>query len=159
MQKQSQPKKFKVGALHFDSGKPRLELVPHYSAVSEALGMEYGAYKYDRDDWRLGMVYTKLLGSALRHLQKYNDVESYDIESGLNHIDHGKACLGILAWLIKTRPDLDDRHDGVRREPYSIEEIMQYRESVGLKTDERMRSFIERNVKQAEKDYQRWRTR
>lgn len=143
----------KAGALHYDSGKPRIELLSFASLEAEARGMEYGVIKYSRDDWRRGMEFCKLVASTLRHVVRYNDIETYDIESGCSHIDHAKADLGILAELIRTRQDLDNRHEGVRRIPYTLEEILAYRESKGLKTSEEMLSFIKRNVEHANKEF------
>lgn len=150
----SPPVVYKVGALHHDAGKSRFELICYESHVSEANGMEYGAIKYARDDWRLGMVASKLVGSIMRHITKYSDVETYDIESGLHHMDHLNADGGILAWLVKNRPDLDDRYVGARRTPYSLEEIMAYRKRVGLKTSDQMLSFIKRNVEKSMREYE-----
>lgn len=150
------PTPIKQGALHFDAGKIRLELIPLASLEVEAAGMEFGSIKYSRDDWRKGMVFTKLVASTLRHMVKYGDIETYDIESGVSHIGHAKACLGILAELIRTSQELDDRHDGVRREPYTVKEILEYRTSKGMETKPEMLSFIERNVEKAFAEYNAW---
>jgi len=141
--------KEKGGALHHDSGKPPIGLIPYQSLVFESNGMEYGAIKYSRDDWRKGMTYSRIINSAIRHMYKMLDRENYDIENGVSHLGEAKASLGILAELMRTHKELDDRHEGVKRDNYTLEEIMQYREQQGLKTSPEMEVFIKRMIEES----------
>jgi len=48
----------------------------------------------------------------MRHLHALNDCEDYDPESGHLHAAHAMCCLMFLIWMMKCRPDMDDRWRG-----------------------------------------------
>ena len=77
--------------------------------IGRVLGM--GAAKYDRFNWRSGIVYSRLLSAALRHIFAYLGGEDTDPESGLSHIHHAATNLVFLGQFIEEgRVDLDDRY-------------------------------------------------
>lgn len=82
------PSEFK--ALRFNEGKPQLSYVlsARYAVEGIAKVMEYGATKYDRDNWKAGLSAENCIDSLLRHLTKYLDGEEYDDESLCHHLDH-----------------------------------------------------------------------
>lgn len=97
------------GGAHHDDGKPRVELIdPH---LLEGVGrvLAWGAGKYAERNWEKGIRASRLYGSALRHLLAWARREDLDPESGLPHLHHLVACVMMLAWTVRERPDLDDR--------------------------------------------------
>jgi hypothetical protein len=98
------------GGGHNDKDKLRVDLVPTELIEAAARAYGYGAQKYGDLNFRKGIRTTRLLGSVLRHIYKWMDREDKDEESGLDHLDHAVASLGMILWMLKNRPDLDDRH-------------------------------------------------
>jgi len=75
-------------ALRFNYGKPRWSLVHFKSLTPLVRVLEFGAKKYSRDNWKLGLNKQEILDSAMRHLTALIDGEGIDKESGLSHIGH-----------------------------------------------------------------------
>lgn len=77
--------------------KAPLSLVPPVSILQEARALAVGAQKYGPYNWRdypvQSMVYVE---AALRHILAYMDGETIDPETGVHHLGHAKAGLGIL---------------------------------------------------------------
>lgn len=90
--------------------KPNLALVPPSSSLYQAHAMMDGAAKYGPYNWRgnpvLAMVY---ISAAQRHIAAYLDGENIDPISGVPHIGHALACLGIIADATETGNLKDDR--------------------------------------------------
>lgn len=93
-----------------DSEKVRVDLVDPLALESLAAVLTFGAKKYDDNNWRGGIHYSRLIGATLRHVLAFSKGEDIDPESGLSHIDHAACCLMFLSNLSKTRKDLDDRY-------------------------------------------------
>jgi hypothetical protein len=90
--------------------KPPLHLIPPAAEVLEAVVMGLGARKYGAFNWRLAKVRaTVYIAAAKRHLAQWLDGESNDIESGVSHLAHARACLGILLDAQATGNMIDDR--------------------------------------------------
>lgn len=85
-------------AAKFDrrENKPALSMIPKSSLDLEAAVLAFGAKKYERNNWKKGMEWTRLVDSALRHITAWNDGEELDPESGLSHLAHAKCCLSFL---------------------------------------------------------------
>lgn len=98
-----------MGGIKHDNGKPKLHLIPKEAMEMMAQALEYGANKYGKRNFEAGIAYTRLLDAALRHLYKWAHKEDFDEESGLNHISHAMSNLAMLAYMIKNKPDMDDR--------------------------------------------------
>lgn len=94
----------------FDQGKPPLGLIPYSALIEEACVMGFGEQKYGRDNWREGMVWSRLIDAGLRHMQAFNNGETFDKETGLHHLAHARCCLAFLIEYEMTHPELDDRH-------------------------------------------------
>lgn len=71
--------------------------------------LTYGAEKYDRDNWRRGMRWSRLVDAALRHWDKFEAGEVLDDESGLPHLGHVGACLMFLIVYKREGLGEDDR--------------------------------------------------
>lgn len=94
--------------------KTPFHLVPASATAQEAEVMRTGAAKYGAYNWRSSAVKASVYVSALqRHVATYFDGEDLDPESGLSHLAHARANLGILldaeacGTLIDDRPLVD----------------------------------------------------
>jgi hypothetical protein len=87
----------------FNSGKRQLsfilEMPNAIASVAEVL--EYGAEKYDRNNYKKGLIESELLDSTLRHLSSaFNNLhDDTDAESGLDHYAHAATNLMMLLEL------------------------------------------------------------
>lgn len=98
-----------AGGLKFDAGKLRLDLLPIEIIEEIAKVLTFGANKYGAWNWTKGIVYSRLIGAALRHFFAFIRGEDKDPESGLPHLAHAITCMLFLLWMTKYRPELDDR--------------------------------------------------
>ena len=90
--------------------KPPLHLIPPAAEILEAIVMGLGARKYQPYNWRTSKVRaTVYIAAAKRHLAQWLDGESNDPESGVSHLAHARACLGILLDAQATGSLVDDR--------------------------------------------------
>lgn len=89
---------------HFDSDKPRVDLLPPDALIEVAKVLGFGAKKYGDHNWLLGMSWLKLYGSTLRHLFKWCLGHDRDEESGLPHLAHA-ACdvLMLLTYTLRNK--------------------------------------------------------
>lgn len=94
-----------VGVKH-DDGKPPISLIPRRAIEEEARVFGFGADKYGKGNWRGGLLYSRLIDAALRHVLAFADGENNDPESGLPHTAHARAC---LAMLMQIDESWDDR--------------------------------------------------
>lgn len=98
----------------FATLKPRLiTVVSPASIIAEALVMRTGADKYGPFNWR-DTDREKLdngiyIDAALRHIFAYWDGQDLDPESGLPHLWHAKASLGVLIDAILNNRITDTR--------------------------------------------------
>jgi hypothetical protein len=84
----------------FDAGKVDYTLVPWVGLEEVVKVLEFGARKYDRDNWQHvegGMQ--RYQAAAFRHLIAYNQGEKADPETGLSHLAHAGCCLLFLLAL------------------------------------------------------------
>lgn len=84
-----------VGTKH-DGGKPPVSLVPQALIYGSARAFGFGAKKYARFNYRLGIKASRLLDAAIRHLSEVAEGKTADEESGLHPLDHAAAALGML---------------------------------------------------------------
>lgn len=74
-----------------------LELVPPSNVAALAEAFADGAKKYGPYNWREKSVSSSIYyGACLRHLQAWWDGEDFAEDSGLHHLYHALACIGIL---------------------------------------------------------------
>ncbi len=92
------------------SSKTPFHLVPESATAQEAEAMRLGASKYGAYNWRSKAVKASVYVSALRrHLAAWFDREDNDPESGLSHLAHARANLGILLDAEHCGQLIDDR--------------------------------------------------
>jgi len=90
--------------------KPPLHLIPPAAEILEAVVMGLGARKYGPFNWRSAKVRaTVYVAAAKRHLAQWLDGVDDDSESGVSHLAHARACLGILLDAQATGNVIDDR--------------------------------------------------
>ncbi len=99
--------------LRYNAGKLKWSLVPQSALAPMVDVLEYGAVKYAAHNWMKGLSINEICESLKRHLDAFMEGEDCDPESGKSHIGHIQCNALFLSWMMKNRPDLDDRfkHD------------------------------------------------
>lgn len=97
------------GAMRFNGGKLRWDLVDFEALVPLVQVLEFGATKYAAHNWKKGLFYCGIISSLLRHIYAILRGEDNDPESGLPHVGHAMCNIMFLSSMMQTRPDLDDR--------------------------------------------------
>jgi len=94
----------------FGKAKPDLTLIPPAAEIHEALAMGNGAGKYGPFNWRAGTVSARTyLAAAKRHIAAWLDGEENAADSGVHHLGHARASLGIILDAQEHGTMLDDR--------------------------------------------------
>lgn len=92
-----------TGALKYDGGKPRMELLPLPALEEVAKVLTFGANKYAANGWKsLANAEERYLGALLRHLTEIQKGKFTDPDSGLPHIAH-VACNSIFLTHFATK--------------------------------------------------------
>lgn len=79
------------------STKLPLSLVPATAMAYASLAHLDGALKYGAWNWRdAGARASIYVDAALRHIEKWNNGEEFDRDSGVHHLGHVLACINIL---------------------------------------------------------------
>jgi hypothetical protein len=87
-----------------------LHLIPPAAEITEAVVMGLGAKKYGPFNWRAANIKATIyIAAAKRHLAQWMDGQDDDPESGVSHLAHARACLGILLDAQTTGHLVDDR--------------------------------------------------
>lgn len=99
-----------TGAQHFDRDKLPLELVDPILSKSVAKVLQFGISKgYQKNNWRKGMEWSRVLGSLERHIADWKAGDTNDLESTLNHLAHAACDIMFLLYYERKFPELDDR--------------------------------------------------
>jgi hypothetical protein len=92
--------------------KVPLDLVPLGTLAGAARVLAHGAIKYGRRNWRIDKIRaTTYQGAILRHLTAYYDGETYDPDSGENHLSHIMANCMVLLDATEHQSLIDDREE------------------------------------------------
>ena len=94
-----------------DGEKPDYTLLCFESLAGAARARMVGNVKYGAFNYHGGMTHRRVAAAAIRHIAAHLAGEDLDPETGLRHIDHAEAEINMLGWLVRHRPDLDDRPD------------------------------------------------
>lgn len=79
-------------------GKVPLEFIPLATLGGAARVLAHGAVKYGKRNWRIDCIKASTYqGAIMRHLTAYYDGETFDPDSGENHLSHIIAnCMVLL---------------------------------------------------------------
>lgn len=92
-------------ALRYNEGKPKYSYIDLESFADTAKVLEFGAAKYARDNWKLGLPVTSILDSTLRHISAIQRGEFLDPESGLPHHGHLGCNIMFLSYVMRHKPE------------------------------------------------------
>lgn len=96
-------------AMKYDGEKVRLDLLPVQPIIEIGKVLTYGARKYEKDNWRKGLEWSRCYAATLRHLFAWQSGETNDPETGLSHLAHAACEILFLLEFARTHPELDDR--------------------------------------------------
>lgn len=87
----------------------QMSLVPVEALEELARVYEFGARKYDRDNWRKGYAWHLSYDAAQRHMMKFWSGEDRDPDSGLLHVAHAMFHMAALCTFVALERGTDDR--------------------------------------------------
>ena len=96
----------------YDEDKLRTDLVPPESIQWIAKVFTFGSNKYDDNNWRNGMKFSRVYGAVQRHLLSWYEGEDNDPETEYCHLWHaawGCITLGYYMLYHKVYEKFDDR--------------------------------------------------
>lgn len=96
-------------AMKFDDGKLPIDLIDQEIIIELAKVLGYGAKKYKAHNWKNGLPISRYYSALQRHILAFNNGETVDPESGLNHLGHAACNLMFMIYMMKNKPHLDDR--------------------------------------------------
>lgn len=96
-------------AMKYDGEKVRLDLLPVEPIIDIGKVLTYGARKYSERNWEKGLAWSRCYAAALRHLLAWQNSETNDPETGLNHLAHAACEILFLLEFSRTHNELDDR--------------------------------------------------
>ena len=95
--------------LRYNKEKLKWSLVDFESLEEMVKVLEFGAEKYEPDNWKRGLPTLEICESLLRHVFAYMRGEDIDPESGRSHIGH-ILCNGMfLSYMQNKKPNMDNR--------------------------------------------------
>jgi len=92
-----------------DQGKLRYDLIPTQPLSFLAWVYTMGATKYEPDNWRKGIKYTRVYAALQRHANAWWEGETFDPDDGQHHLASVAWCAFTLMWYELFRPEFDDR--------------------------------------------------
>lgn len=99
----------------FNEGKIQWSLVDFKSLEPMVKVLEYGAKKYSKDQWKLGLPTLEVCESLLRHTFAFMNGEDNDSESLLSHIGHIQCNAMFLAYILREKKELDTRNTKIEK--------------------------------------------
>lgn len=93
-----------------DEEKPDLSLLSSKALIEAAKVMTFGKKKYSKDNWRGGIEWSRVYAAVQRHLAAWNDGQTFDEETGINHLAHAHCGIMFLLEYSQTHKELDDRY-------------------------------------------------
>lgn len=85
--------------LKLDNGKPRHSLLPKGSISSIIAVLEFGAKKYEANNWqKVDNAKERYYDAAMRHIDSWWNGEKFDQETGIHHLAHAVTNLFFLKW-------------------------------------------------------------
>lgn len=99
----------RTGAVKADGGKPRTDLMPPAPLLDIADVFRFGADKYADRNWERGFDWSRLYGSAMRHLLQWWGGQDNDPETGMSHLAHLGCNVLMLLEYQHSQAGRDDR--------------------------------------------------
>ena len=85
--------------LKLDNGKPRHSLLPKGSISSIIAVLEFGAKKYEANNWqKVDNAKERYYDAAMRHIDSWWNGEKFDQETEIHHLAHAATNLFFLKW-------------------------------------------------------------
>lgn len=110
------------GGVKFDSNKAPHDLIPYEALDEIARVLQAGEAKYSAGNWAGGIRIRRLISAALRHIGQFNSGQDYDEETKTLHLANSATNLMFAIWMMKNRPDMDDRWIKSVKKPENTEE-------------------------------------
>jgi len=107
----------KKQALRYNEGKLKWSLIDFKSLEGMVRVLEKGSKKYDAHNWKKGMPVSQVSESLMRHLFDFLNGEDYDKETGLHHISHLMCNAMFLEYILREKPEFDDRYNNHNTTP------------------------------------------
>lgn len=94
-----------------DGGKLMYDLIPPEAMKGLAEVLTFGAKKYARKNWEKGMDWSRVINSAMRHLEVWRDPNQPDVdpETGFSHLAHLLTNISFLLTYEARKVGTDDR--------------------------------------------------
>lgn len=97
--------------MKLDKDKPNLSLVPPEVIIEMANVLDFGAKKYEPNNWRRDPAeFSRSYASIQRHLTAFWMGEDLDPESEKLHLSHALTQVAILIMNYYEHPEFDDRY-------------------------------------------------
>lgn len=85
--------------LKYDNNKPRYSLLPSGAINSVVSVLEFGAKKYDTNNWqKVDNARERYYNAAMRHIDLWWNGEKCDKETNIHHLAHAATNLFFLMW-------------------------------------------------------------
>ncbi len=101
----------------YDGGKPRISLIPTDYLDGLMKVLEFGACKYEVDNWKKCKDPIRFYDAAFRHMEAVRGGEELDPESGIAHMYHVACDIMMYQWLTENKEKSDDRFARVSKVP------------------------------------------
>ena len=101
----------------YDSGKPRLDLLPPELLFGVSDILTFGAAKYGDRNWESGMAWSRVFAALMRHLWAWWRGDAADAETGKSHLWHAGCCIAFLIAYEARSAGTDDRPASINKEP------------------------------------------
>lgn len=95
--------------MKYDGLKVRYDLIPALAINLLAQLYTIGAWKYEADNWRKGLAWSRCYGALQRHANAFWAGEWADEQTGIPHLTCVMFCCCSLIESYYTHPLLDDR--------------------------------------------------
>lgn len=99
----------KTAGVKFDNQKPDLTDIPLDAMWEMGKAFTYGQKKYKKNNFRNGMLVSRQLAAAIRHIYQHLDGETLDPETLSMHLGNAMASIAMAIYNLKNNPHLDDR--------------------------------------------------
>lgn len=87
------------GGVKYDEGKPNWSLLPSEALKEVVKVYTFGAKKYEANNWRKGMLWSRTFSAIMRHAWSFWCGETYDPETKLHHMAHAAfGCLTLVEY-------------------------------------------------------------